>query len=441
MDQLQESPTRSVSSPSPYAGLHESRERVLQRAREKSPGGGPKRWISPSISQIEGCKSNTPLINSTVEGVKSLACQEFKWVSNTQRASVKKSSASSGRYSPEDYFGKLRVDRLKLAARLPKELISPVGKEWLQRKRRARSGEEVYVETHDDTGLLVHPGSPGAEMKKLLARGDGVTLAALKNAPKVTDLSIAFGAARCWHNGLDDLVQWARDFLSLYSLEPDETLVTRLDLAVDVGTAFCRADEASVEGRCAKDFASYTRDGKYTGFHIRRSGKRPLTLRVYDKRERADENDARSHWEAVWEEYSVPDDSPVWRVEYEAQRDRLRQRGIGSWDDLGDEAVEAFWTYCTDEYARLEDVEGETLEVWERVQSASTEASVDRAEVEEVFDPDSLRAQALGCLRASADGQGISLEEELLSALDGAEEVSDAFVSRLRDEAIASSGR
>lgn len=312
--------------------------------------------------------------------------------SGTQRASVKNSGSN--------YYSTLRVDTLKLAARVPSDSMERVGRDWHALKEEADRDEAPVLDTHDGTELEVQLGNAHSERRQLKATGDSITLTALAMAPNVCDLAFTFHAEACWNGGPRQLVQWARDFCTYYALPLEETLISRLDLCVDLDMPFVEGDRDGVRGHCPNDWASYQRDGRFTGFHSRRSPSRPVCLRVYDKRVQAEESGAGGFWQAVWEDADVGEERPVWRVEYESRRDRLRERGLATWQDLTRDRIERYWSYLTEEYARMEN------DIWDEVQGASTEDAADREEAESVFDPDMMEKQILGLARRISEETG-----------------------------------
>lgn len=305
-----------------------------------------------------------------------------------------------GNPTPDQYFDALRVDTLKLSAKVDMDTADPVGEHWIEKKRVAAHAEDLpTIQAHDGTELKVHPHGPN-DNRAVLMTGEGIEVTAVPKSP-VPFIAFEFGAEQCWNRSPAELVQWARDFAALWGIEITSTLVSRLDACVDVDERFYRSDVDRFEGRHRGNLTGTVAfsDGRkgFTGFRYDRSKDRDLTFRVYDKRAEADSGDGRSLWPEVWDAHQVDEDTPVWRVEFEARRGRLEARGIDSWDDLTRSKLEQFWTYCTEQFARMD------RQVWDRIQNASTQDAAERAEVDPNYDPERLTKQAAGCVRRIAD--------------------------------------
>jgi hypothetical protein len=201
-----------------------------------------------------------------------------------------------------------------------------------------------------------------------------------------------------------------------------------MDVCTDVDERFFRSDVGRFEGKhrgALTGTVAFTEaDDTFTGLRYQRSEGRPLTFRVYDKRKEVETRDGHTFWNEVWESYDVDENTPVWRVEFEAQRPRLKERGIDTWEDLTQSKIERFWTYCTEDFARMDRM------VWERVQSVSTERSADRVEVDPQFDPESLQRQADGCIESAAKGNQTSKADELERLMQRQDEETAREVAR-----------
>ena len=335
-----------------------------------------------------------------------------------------------GTFTPNDYFGSLRLDTLKLSAEVATESAERVGLEWIEKKRKAADDTDSAprVTAHDGTQLKVKAHGPN-DNRSVLMVGSGIEVTAVPsgNTP-VPFLAIEFGAAPCWNHSVDELTQWAQDFADYFGLWLDRTLVSRMDACTDVDERFYRSDVDRFEGQHRGGLTgtvAFENDAnRFTGLRYERSSHRPLTFRVYDKRAEVDTRDGHTFWEKVWDRHGVNEDTPIWRVEFEARRGRLKERGIRSWGDLNQSNLERFWTYCTTKFARMD------RQVWDKVQDASTQDAADRAETEDHFDPEGLHRQADGCMDSAARKGDTSKAEELARLIDRQD---DATKEELRD--------
>jgi len=291
------------------------------------------------------------------------------------------------------HFNELRHDTMKLSA---KTANGP----WTyfeSLKKRARQGDNPSVKGPDGRTFRVSESKPNDNRAVLMQTADGgITITAIGygDAP---DLAIEYSAVHCYHHELHELTQWARDWCTQWGIEIESTLVSRLDLCVDLdGERFYASDKERFEGQVTRmGWAQQDNEyGRPESIYIPRksgSGRRPLTVRIYDKRAE-DEQGHKSFWSQVYESHGLSDDKPVWRVEFEARRARLRERGIDTWDDLDRAAVERFWTYCVTDYCRMD------RQVWDKVQDASPRMGAPRREIATVFDPEQLKAQVIGII-------------------------------------------
>jgi hypothetical protein len=330
----------------------------------------------------------------------------------------------------DDYFGELRIDTVKLSARVETDSVDRLGFRWVEKKQAAAdAGKPPVIKAHDGTELKVKPHTPD-DNRAVIAEADGIVLTAVPKCD-VPFLSIKFRADRCWASDPAELAEWAAKFAAHHGIRITDTLVSRLDLCTDIDSRFRRNDVDRFEGQHRGNLTgtmSFS-DGRkgFTGLRYDRTASRDLTFRVYDKRAEADARDG-SFWPEVWDQYGINADTPIWRVEYEAQRGRLKERGIDSWKSLNSKDLERFWSYCTEDFARMDKRQ------WSDVQEASTEAAAERAEVESIFDPDGLHAQADGCIGSAAEGTGNSKAEELARLIQDQDEDTQREVRQILSE-------
>lgn len=348
---------------------------------------------------------------------------------STHRA-LRRTGTRVGRHERGKYFDSLRVDTLKLSADVATDSVRQLGFDLIELKDAAGSDPSPTVTVHDGTELEVKPHAPN-DNRAVLMVGDGVEVTAVRTCD-VPFLSVEFGAAWCWNYAPEELADWVRDLAAFWGIEIERTLVSRLDLCVDVDERFFRSDIDRFEGQHRGNLegsVSFS-DGAhgFTGLRYQRTSDRDLTFRVYDKRAEVDTRDGHTFWNEVWDAHDVGD-GMIWRIEYEAQRGRLRERGIDTWDDLDGDSLESFWSYCTQSFSRMD------RQIWSRAQDASTQDVADRAAVEPQFDPQGLHRQADGCLDAAADGCDSDKAAELERLIEAQEEdVQEELRERLSGE-------
>jgi hypothetical protein len=320
-----------------------------------------------------------------------------------QQAHTHERGHERGDRGPDQYFDSLRADTVKLSARVDRDELDDLRQWLLDRKREAQQGQSTVIEAHDGSTLTVADHSPSDNRKVLLEGDHGmeVTAVAQENVPFI---SFRFGASMCWNHSPAELVEWARKFCTFYGMEITGTLVSRLDLCVDVDERFYASDAQRFSGTHGGGMSvDYDRKDRPKMIYYPRTSSRDLTWRIYNKRKEV-EDTSRQFWEHVWDAHQVEEGDPIWRVEYEAKRPCLRERGIDSWDELTSERIEAFWAYCTSRFSTMD------RQVWERIQQASTQDEADRAEVGPTFDPERLTDQAAGCVRRIADELDVSVQ-------------------------------
>jgi len=299
---------------------------------------------------------------------------------------------------------------------------------WTSLKKRANQGEEPEVEGPNGSTFTVEPHSPSDNRSILLTSNDlhgfRITAGGYGDTPFI---AFYFGAEACWNAEVEELVNWCRAFLNKWALEPSETLVSRLDLHTDVDEGFWRSDADRFGGRFGGGLSlNLSAHSKLQTLAYRRTAERDLIFRVYDKRAEQSGN-GRSFWPEVWKAYGVQQDTPIWRVEYEAKRGRLKERGIRTWSDLTPERMGAFWTYCTSEFAHMD------RQVWDRVQSASNDPATDRQPVQSVYEPDHIQSQIKGLVNRLVEEGDMSPEaaDQLFRILNNGE-LSEAATEKVR---------
>jgi len=397
MDQLSLAPPSSERSPISSSGTDSLvSASVRQIALDSShllldyPTSGPDDFVR--IASVEaGPAARAPV-----------RCNTGSRISD-QGALRREGASARGGMGSRSYFDSVRPDTLKLAAKVNRESVELLGSEWIDKKDAASIEDEEPPSVVGPEGVELEVRAHGPnDNRRVLLEGDGIEVTAVpRGSIPVPWLSIEFGASWCWNKGIEGMVDWARNLCTLYGVEVTGTLVSRLDLCADVDERFYRSDIERFGGYFGGDVTGtvHFSDGAtgFTGFRYERSKSRPLTFRIYDKRKEAESGDGGSFWPEVWDAHGVEEDSPVWRVEYEARRDRLKERGIDSWKSLTGNNLEKFWSYCTNDFARMD------RQVWNRVQDASTQDAADREDVEPTYDPERAELQAMGFITKIAD--------------------------------------
>jgi hypothetical protein len=335
-----------------------------------------------------------------------------------QGALQREGASARGGTGSGSYFDSVRPDTLKLAAKVDRESVELLGSEWIDKKDAASIEGEESPSVVGPKGVKLEVRAHGPnDNRSVLLEGEGIEVTAVpRGSTPVPWLSVSFGASWCWNEGIEGMTEWARDFCDLCGIEVTDTLVSRLDLCVDVDERFYRSDVGRFGGYFGGDVTGTVHfsdgAGGFTGFRYERSKSRPLTFRIYDKRKEAESGDGESFWPEVWDAHGVEEDVPKWRIEYEARRDRLKERGIDSWNSLTDSNLHRLWSYCTQQFSHMD------REVWDRVQGASTQDAADREDVEPTYDPERAELQAMGCVRKIANKDGRDLADVLIDLKD-----------------------
>jgi hypothetical protein len=288
-----------------------------------------------------------------------------------------------------------------------RQTVDRLGSRWIEKKRKASDSTQT-VTAHDGTAFEVQPHDPNDNRTVcMVAPGIEMTAVPAGRTP-VPWVSVEFGAVWCWNHSLDELASWARNACQSFGMRFSRTLVTRMDACVDVDERFTRSDVRRFEGQHRGNLTGTVAfsDGTngFTGLRYQRTKDRDLTFRVYDKCAEVDTRDGHTFWNEVWDAHDVDEDSPVWRVEFEARRGRLRERGIDSWKSLTSNTLEQFWSYCTEDFARMD------RQLWDRIQDASTQDASEREEVDPVFDPEQLTKQAAGSMERIKEELGVDTD-------------------------------
>lgn len=124
----------------------------------------------------------------------------------------------------------------------------------------------------------------------------------------------------------------------------------------------------------ARKFAQYTDDRRFSGFAIAAGG--VLSARLYNKTIEMKKN-PRPYLEAMWREQGWDGISDVWRLEFQFQRQALRDLGVKSFPDLM-ASLAGLWQYVTNDWLRhtvpstsdKTQTRWPTSALWELLQSA-----------------------------------------------------------------------
>ena len=225
----------------------------------------------------------------------------------------------------EDLIAELRAakDRARFIVSLPKDmprpeapLVSIGGFTWAIAHYATKRSELYGV--HEDALLGVAPNPPGP-------------------APNVY---LAFRSHKLWADGLRAVWTDAQALVDELAGPgaPVESLVSRMDLAVDVAGwvprleelqhFVTRADYRSVwcnEPPPAGAEEAFVRGRQFTGFRFGAGG--PVVLRIYDKLLEIARQSGKTWFEDVWAKACEPPEpgEPVWRVEMQLRREFLKE--------------------------------------------------------------------------------------------------------------------
>ena len=129
-----------------------------------------------------------------------------------------------------------------------------------------------------------------------------------------------------------------------------EPNVSRIDLFVDfVSFVDMESWKRDAWVTRAREIRQFAENSKFTGWSVGLGG--PLGMRLYDKNLQLEKVGAQ-YLRQLWDQAGYVDGQPVWRLEFEFQRDSLKKFGLQGFRSVED-ALTGLWAYATGEWLRL----------------------------------------------------------------------------------------
>lgn len=164
---------------------------------------------------------------------------------------------------------------------------------------------------------------------------------------------IRFGAKWCLERSLEEIELWIRKTCSTVGFRVEKVVLSEVHIRCDVPTPFGEADLKKMRGLGTRggNHSVYYTDGELSTI-TNIGGKKSITYSIYNKR--VEQKRKRGTlWPGVWIAYSIPADSPVWRVEARFRSERLRHLGVYLLSDLDHEALEHLWHDFSSRYLKF----------------------------------------------------------------------------------------
>lgn len=153
-----------------------------------------------------------------------------------------------------------------------------------------------------------------------------------------------FHSEALWTDGPEKLVESLRTwFRSVGTLEVHAESMSRVDWAFDMAVPVADFQPDHVLTRAVKD-ATWRSGGAVQSMQF---GKGHVVLRIYDKVAEIEEQSGKAWLYDLWGRTEG-----VWRVEYQVRRERLKEAGIATLDDLRSFEGDLL-THLSDAYASL----------------------------------------------------------------------------------------
>lgn len=151
--------------------------------------------------------------------------------------------------------------------------------------------------------------------------------------------------------GADGVVSWVRGLLANEGAAI-VLGVSRIDLHSDWQGWYPTGDDRRRFVCRARDLATYEDNAEFSGFSFGNRKTGSMTARIYDKT-REIKGNGHDWWIELWGDRFNPE-LPVIRVEFELNRQLLREMGLSSPEDVV-AAVGELWAYCTQSWLTYRD--------------------------------------------------------------------------------------
>lgn len=174
------------------------------------------------------------------------------------------------------------------------------------------------------------------------------------------------------HLGIHEAMSYLRTVVERLLVNLEVETVSRADLFVDFITDMdFEAIKKTSWIRRAKKYKNHWTGDIFTGWSMGFGG--VISGRLYDKTEEIKES-GKYYLKTIWQEKGWSEGQRVWRLEFQLERQFLKQMSVNGLSDFIDVSND-IWRYCTDDWLRLV-IEGdtenrnrwETHPLWNRLQ-------------------------------------------------------------------------
>jgi hypothetical protein len=133
--------------------------------------------------------------------------------------------------------------------------------------------------------------------------------------------------------------------------EIEEQKISRIDVCADFYTKFnLELIPRKAWVMQAQDYGSRYVGDRFSGFLFGAGG--DVLGRLYDKALEIEKKSKKTFFYPLWEKGGWMGELPVWRMEFQLRRERLKDMGINSTLDL-DDKLNGLWQYCCQKWLRL----------------------------------------------------------------------------------------
>ncbi len=210
-----------------------------------------------------------------------------------------------------------------------------------------KDGSSEFTWKLSRTGVKFYP--------YVLTGGDIVLMLSVREIGScIPNIKVEFGSLTC-QKGVWQEYQMLVYWLSIYGIEVEESLVSRIDLAADIFNMDFEESSSQITDK-AKRICRSTRvtyhEERYslTGFHV---GKGDIQLRVYDKSQELLKPENGHKLDFFYDLWSLPVGTPVTRFEFQLRGGVLKE--IFKYKNVKTvlEHIPNVWSYLTYDWCRL----------------------------------------------------------------------------------------
>lgn len=262
------------------------------------------------------------------------------------------SNTVSYKYNP-DYFKPLRCGVDSLYVSIQGELFLDQEKRLESLKQEAQSDQlkEQAMAQIELGGHLFEVKDKGTKFFPYILEDNCFRIQLSRNKAKSMPMAyIKISSEYLTHKSPKDTIEDLRSVLSLLGTLEYRVNVSRIDLFVD----FVSSEEMESWNRHAwvtraEDINQYAVDGHFSGWTIGLGGH--LAARLYNKvLELVKSN--KTYLLPLWKEAGWNGEGFIWRLEFEFQREILKQLDVQSFDSVMDH-LNGLWSYATTQWLKL----------------------------------------------------------------------------------------